>query len=144
MTLYLITGNFENPGDPPNYPLVIQEGYSAYDTLGNQIDVIQSGEQHQITSNGGPIAIRDGGIEGDYTNQFSVKILCKAVGGPRRVSMKMSYEVQDHLNSIAFCVGSTYRGQGSFRSLLNDIAQGKVRVSKGRPKAAHHELGILP
>ena len=46
----------------------------------------------------------------------------------------MSYETQEALNEVALACGATYRGKGSFRTLLNKIAKGELGIKKN----THH------
>lgn len=50
----------------------------------------------------------------------------------RRSSLELTYDQQAILEAIAFNVGATWRGEGSWRVMLRRLYQGKLRLTRRR------------
>lgn len=135
---YAVQGDFENPGGGIDEVVILAIGEPQFNSYGNMIDLVYFEElsQWQVTYNGGPIATKDGPArpDGVYTNQFLVGRMCdlvlEASDKPRRSSLQLSHDEQDRLELIAFHVGATHRGKGSYRTMLRQILSGQLRVEK--------------
>jgi len=91
---------------------------------------------------GGILVATHSSFSGKYTNDdpfsdvtYTVAEFPCAIGNPdgaehRRVSMKMTYEREEILRAIAESVGATWGGRGSWRTLVNQIAKGRLVVKQ--------------
>ena len=135
--MMVIQGNFEKPEDPE----VISKVYLPLDgeAPDRNCSIIQLrfiDSAWRILQDFGEISSKAGNDPvGVYSWGFLVGRMCdvevvEASPDKRRSSLELSHEEQAELAVIAFKVGATWRGKGSYRVLLRKILSGEVKCSR--------------
>lgn len=158
-------GDFNNVwssnGSNPDEVVYIEPGNGAYSSGFNFVDVGILDGVHFISSDGGPLAVKeefDGEISGTYFvhpdwdpddgANFEVFVVGAASKkSPRRPSLILTEKDEAILRLIAQIVGAKFKGRGSWRVMLRKILRGELKVVPGfaaTPPLQQRPGGIIP